>query len=94
MTEVGAPLTLDPAAHPCLCCADHNPDPTLNHRHHIVPLSWGGSDTDDNTTPVCPTAHETIHQVLRAWERQGEPDDRRLRPFIRSLCQRAWEGRR
>lgn len=91
---VGVPSTLDPEIHPCLCVTDHNPNPRLVHRHHIIPLGWGGPDVATNTVPLCPITHENIHATLREWVRVGHPTRTRLQPYVRALAMRAWEGRR
>ena len=91
---IGQPFTLDPVLHPCLCVTDHNPNPRLNHRHHIIPLAWGGPDTDDNTVSLCPTTHANLHAELQEWVRVGRPTYTSLHPYVRTLLRRAWEGRR
>lgn len=44
------------------------------HRHHVQPLAMGGADAPENVIYVCPTGHDAIHELLRAWVRvDGEP---------------------
>ncbi len=42
-------------------------------RHHIVPLSMGGSDVETNVRWLCPTAHANVHEMLRMMVAAGEP---------------------
>ena len=44
------------------------------HKHHIQPLALGGPDVASNWVQVCPTGHDAIHELLRAWiKADGEP---------------------
>lgn len=70
----------------CPCVANHVPNPKVLHRHHIVPKSWGGTDTTPahgdalsdltldaaNLIGLCPTAHENVHRLLNEYVRQGK----------------------
>lgn len=33
--------------------------------HHVVPLYAGGTDTEENLVPLCPTHHAVAHALLR-----------------------------
>lgn len=46
----------------------HSPIPKDIERHHIVPLSWGGPDIQENIVIVCPTGHTNIHELLREYQ--------------------------
>jgi hypothetical protein len=35
------------------------------HLHHVVFRSCGGSDSEDNLVPLCPTCHEMLHRDAR-----------------------------
>lgn len=80
----------------CQCVTEHRPQPIELHRHHIVPLYAGGPDVESNTVWICPTAHVSTHELLRAWERyEGEPPweiRRQCGPYIRDLAERGWYG--
>jgi hypothetical protein len=68
---VRTPIGLDPEGHPCVLHAYHAPRPILNHRHHVVPLSWGG--VGGTWESVCPTGHENVHEVLNYMLAYGDP---------------------
>jgi hypothetical protein len=55
--------------------------------HHIVPESEGGSDTEDNAAPLCPSCHETYG---------GNPDKRKFireaRDFWYEICAKRFFG--
>jgi hypothetical protein len=85
-----------------LPCAIHSidhpsPTPKNNHWHHIIPLGWGGSDVKENQTPLCPTSHENIHHLLRAYVKNDGPPPwsvlLRYGEKERQLAKAAWEGR-
>lgn len=69
-----------------------NCHPTL-HVHHIIPVSHGGTDDDENLALVC-QAHHPVWESLRAWlERKRQPRIRRCRHQHRSreareICER------
>ncbi len=48
-----------------MCVAEHRPEPLEPHRHHILPKSDGGPDTEDNLVTLCPTTHANAHDLLR-----------------------------
>jgi hypothetical protein len=73
----------------CAVHAYHSPRPQESDLHHVVPLSWGGPDDDENVIPICQTGHANIHRLLTAmrrgngfvaWEirRQFGPGERRM----------------
>lgn len=37
--------------------------------HHVLPLSWGGANTDENLIPICQTGHANVHRLLTALRR-------------------------
>ena len=80
----------------CECVADHRPRYDELNRHHVVPLYAGGPDTAENVVWICPNAHTSVHELLRAWTRHaGEPPwalRRTFSPFIRALAERGWHG--
>lgn len=51
----------------CPCVAEHRPAPLELNLHHIWPLYLGGPDTAANKTPVCPTTHVNVHELLRVF---------------------------
>lgn len=48
------------AMHRCCLCPEHREVVDL---HHVVPISEGGPNTEDNLMAVCPTCHATIHRI-------------------------------
>lgn len=42
----------------CICHSFCGPDTEI---HHIVPISEGGTDTEDNGIPLCYTCHAAVH---------------------------------
>jgi len=77
----------------------HTPIPKLNHRHHIIPLSWEGPDTDSNETTICPTGHANAHKLLdyllSCHKRGVDPEwfvTRTYGPAERELCRLAMES--
>jgi hypothetical protein len=87
------PRLLDAASFPCACVVTHTPVVRRTHRHHILPLSWGGSDAPDNVIPLCPSTHDEVHLLLTAWTRDGEPSWRSGNRHARRLAVRAWQER-
>lgn len=69
--------TLPFAEAPCPCQTEHRPRPPWTHRHHILPLSWGGTDSVDNVAPLCPAAHDWVHVMLREFTKTGDVVGRR-----------------
>ncbi|MEK9149540.1 MAG: HNH endonuclease, partial [Candidatus Desantisbacteria bacterium] len=47
------------AMHRCCLCPQHE---DITDVHHIIFISEGGSDTEDNLMVVCPTCHAKIHR--------------------------------
>lgn len=92
---VGAPRALDPDEHPCLCVQEHRPALRATHRHHVVPLAWGGPDTEANVVPLCPSGHDVVHGLHRAWTRAGEraAGPGRGNRFLFEVAARGWDGR-
>jgi hypothetical protein len=66
------------------------------HLHHIQPQADGGPDTQENIVAVCPTGHDAIHELLRAWNREGGkprwPILRHYHPRERALAQQGFEA--
>jgi hypothetical protein len=48
------------AMHRCCLCPEHREIVDL---HHVVPISEGGPNTENNLMAVCPTCHATIHRI-------------------------------
>ncbi len=80
----------------CACVKDHRPVPTHVVRHHVFPLGEGGPNTEDNIVWLCPTAHENVHVLLRAFKTyEGAPPwevRRRFSPYIRFLALWGWRS--
>ena len=93
VSSLGDPVAIPFKTRPCGCVTRHHPHPRFNHLHHIVPLSWGGSDDPSNIIALCPTSHENIHMNLRKWVAAGKPLKTNLTPFVLDLAMRAWKGR-
>ena len=51
------------AMHRCCLCPEHHDVTDL---HHIVPISEGGPNTEDNLMVICPTCHAKIHRFRRS----------------------------
>ena len=49
----------------------HSPRPQETDLHHVLPLSWGGPNTDENVIPVCQTGHANVHRLLTAFRRSN-----------------------
>jgi hypothetical protein len=81
----------------CECVSDHSPKAYVANRHHVVPLSWGGSDDSSNVVMLCPNSHSAVHRLLDEYVRnQGTPDwalRRQFGAYIRELAMRAWDQR-
>lgn len=84
--------TVDPDDAPCHCVTRHQPTTQRNHWHHIVPLSWGGADTDANQIALCPTGHDTVHLLLQRWERDGAPSYYGNQ-HLYGIALKGWDGR-
>lgn len=63
--------TVSPLVAPCACVGEHRPTSAMNHWHHVLPLSWGGSDLKENMVPLCPTGHAVVHVLLDRWRKAG-----------------------
>ena len=48
------------AMHRCCLCPDHEDVVDL---HHVIQISEGGPNTEDNLIAVCPTCHAKIHRI-------------------------------
>jgi len=48
------------AMHRCCLCPEHHDVTDL---HHVVPISEGGPNTEENLMAVCPTCHAKIHRI-------------------------------
>ena len=55
----------------CACVTEHRPPVLEYQQHHVWPLGMGGPDTPDNRVWLCPTAHANVHELLRAFMRDG-----------------------
>lgn len=80
----------------CECVVDHRPANLEPDIHHIVPLSWGGPDTEENEVVNCPNQHRSTHQLLRAYRRAGGDPGWAIRrlysPFTRRQAATGWAG--
>lgn len=78
----------------CPCVKYHAPKPVELHIHHILPLSWGGPEIPANEIFICPNAHVSVHELLRAWRKYGTEPPWIIRkyysPFIRDLARKGW----
>jgi len=52
------------AMHRCCLCPEHNDVTDL---HHVVPISEGGPDSEENLMVVCPTCHAKIHRLRKRY---------------------------
>jgi len=48
------------AMHRCCLCPEHH---DITDKHHIIAISEGGPDAQDNLMVVCPTCHAKIHRI-------------------------------
>jgi hypothetical protein len=89
----------------CACTSRHSPpaEPVLE-VHHVVPRSWGGTDTSPasigpgrNTVTVCPTTHFLVHAVLNLYVHAGGEPPRavlaRFPRYARRLAALGWDNR-
>jgi 5-methylcytosine-specific restriction endonuclease McrA len=78
----------------CECVKNHNPNVLHDDIHHIWPKSEGGPDHIDNLIPLCPTAHDEVHRLLRAYEKHnGTPPwsiRRHYNKHIREVAALGW----
>jgi tetratricopeptide (TPR) repeat protein len=58
-TDVRNKVLVD-AMHRCCLCPEHQEVVDL---HHVVPISEGGPNTEDNLMAICPTCHAKIHRI-------------------------------
>ena len=76
----------------------HSPRPDAMHRHHVLPISWGGRSESPNVIFVCPTGHENLHALLNHYVRaRGKPPwdvIRRYSPKERMYAHTAWMRRK
>lgn len=83
----------------CVCVAEHRPPYLELERHHVLPLYLGGSE-DGETAWLCPTAHTSVHELLRMMLRAGQPltyrqcQDAQPRPVSRYAHTLAVDGYR
>lgn len=75
----------------CPCSANHTPKAVTFDLHHLIPLSWGGPDTDENSRVICPTTHRHVHLLLTRWRKLMEEPSWEFRqhfgPFARQLAE-------
>lgn len=55
----------------CKCVTEHRPHPLELNLHHVLPLYLGGPDVDTNKVWLCPSAHVSVHELLRLMMRVG-----------------------
>lgn len=88
----------------CPCTKRHSPPALVVHVHHVVPQSWGGTDTSpasigagQNTIAVCAQTHYTVHEILNLYVHHGgTPPDAELKKFpgyARALAAAGWANR-
>lgn len=51
----------------------HRPHPLELHAHHVHPIYLGGPDVKANLRWLCPTAHSSVHELLRHMVRADRP---------------------
>jgi hypothetical protein len=68
------------AMHRCCLCPEHHDVVDL---HHVVQISEGGPNTEDNLMAVCPTCHAKIHRIRN---RYSEAQLRMYRERWLELC--------
>lgn len=80
----------------CKCVSKHVPLPTVLHNHHIIPKYLGGSEDASNKVYLCPTTHDNVHSLLRAYAKHGGRPPGSVRKhyseFVEDLAHRAWVG--
>lgn len=90
-------LTVSADESVCLCSGKHVPRPHILHRHHIIPISFGGDNARENLIDLCPTTHENVHNLLRQYKKfNGRPPGRvrkHYSDFVQRLAQEAWNGK-
>lgn len=96
-STVGVPVTINAIDNPdvsCPCVTDHRPSAVQLHRHHILPLAWGGDDDPTNVILLCPSTHANVHRLLREHDRHGGTPPWTIRRwfggFVRDLARSGW----
>lgn len=93
-----AALPVGPEGPRCACVRRHVPQPAEEEIHHVVPRGapFGGPDIPENTLPLCPTQHSSVHRLLRIYLKardQGRSptpaEVARFAPYTRRLARRA-----
>lgn len=96
-TAGNEPVSTHDEGQECACVMHHTPKVTHVHRHHILPLSWDGPDTPDNIVWLCPSSHEHVHILLRAYVKyEGAVPwsiRRQFNAYVNALAAEGW-GRR
>lgn len=61
---------------PCVLHKDHTPITVINELHHVFPKEWQndiwGEVRDNTRVSICSTSHNSVHEALRIYERDGE----------------------
>lgn len=80
----------------CALHRSHRPTPEGYVVHHVVPLSWGGTNEGSNRVTICPTGLRNVHELLDLYvAANGVPPWPALRHFgatTRALARRAWDA--
>lgn len=77
----------------CEIHGTHWPRIHSTHKHHVLPLAWGGTKTPDNEVNGCPTGHESVHLLLNLMATvDGAVSPERFVGFSRGEVQLAKEG--
>lgn len=89
------PVPVHDTGQRCKCVRTHVPKVTHVHRHHILPKSWGGGDEEDNIVWLCPSTHEHVHILLRAYRQyEGTPPwevRKQFNPYVREIAKQGWQ---
>lgn len=95
-TAGNEPVSTHDAGESCQCVKYHTPKVTHVHRHHVLPLSWGGGNEQSNLEWLCPTTHEHVHILLRAYKQyEGNPPyslKRQFNPYVQTLARDGWNA--
>ena len=60
---------------PCQLHLYHSPKTHSQDRHHVQPLSWGGSNAASNIVVACCNGHRSVHLLLDHWYvTDGQPE--------------------
>jgi 5-methylcytosine-specific restriction endonuclease McrA len=77
----------------CVAHRFHSPRPQTLALHHVFPASLGGAD-DGETVALCPTGHDNVHELLKAYRDRGQTPPWELRrqygPGERHLAAEGW----